>query len=114
MADPYARTFLDFEGDIYFIVPEGAPDFAVRAWGRNNVLFVAFEVYAPNGEKVFDVPTTNGAQFDPTPEQRKMAGVWRLHLKRPTRGYFAKCHVAFPGLPPYLGILPNMLPPNGK
>ncbi|MBP5638595.1 MAG: right-handed parallel beta-helix repeat-containing protein [Victivallales bacterium] len=114
MTDPYARTFLNYEGDVYFFVPEGSPDFAVRAWGRSNILFVGFEIYAPNGEKVFDVPTTNGAQFDPTPEQRKMTGVWRLHLKRPEHGYFAKCHVAFPGLPPYLGILPNMLPTKGK
>ena len=71
-----------------------------------------FEIYDPDGKKVFDVPYTNGAQFDPTPEQRKKAGTWRLRLKHPTRGYFAKCHVAFPGLPPYLGIIPQMLPGN--
>ena len=87
-------------------------EFAVRAWGRSNILFVGFEIYDPSGKKVFDVPYTNGAQFDPTPEQRKMAGIWRLRLKKPTRGYFAKCHVAFPGLPPYLGIIPEMMPGN--
>lgn len=112
MADKYARTFLNFTGDIYFHVPENSPEFAVRVWGRNSVLFVGFEIYDPDGKKVFDVPYTNGAQFDPTPEQRKKAGVWRLRLKHPTRGYFAKCHVAFPGLPPYLGLTPQMIPGN--
>ena len=112
LADPNARSFFQFEGDIYFHVPENAPEFAVRAWGRSNILFVGFEIYDPSGNKVFDVPYTNGAQFDPTPEQRKMAGIWRLRLKKPTRGYFAKCHVAFPGLPPYLGIIPEMMPGN--
>ena len=56
------------------------------------------------------MPGASGAQFDPTPEQRKQAGIWRLHLKKPNRGYFAKCHVAFLGLPPYLGIVPQMMP----
>ena len=112
LADPHARSFFQFEGDIYFHVPENAPEFAVRAWGRSNLLFVAFEIYDPSGNKVFDVPCASGAQFDPTPEQRKKAGIWRLRLKKPTRGYFAKCHVAFPGLPPYLGIIPEMMPGN--
>lgn len=95
---------LDTTGDVYFTVPENSQDFAVRVWGRSNILWIGAELYTPDGTLVWDVPATTQAQFDPTPEQRAMAGVWHLKFKKPTKGLLAKYHFALPGLPPYVVI----------
>lgn len=98
----HGTHFLQSTGNIFFTVPENSADFAVRAWGRSNILWCGVELFAPDGKKVWDT-VTNHAQFTPSAALQKTSGVWKLHLKHPQRT-FGKYHIALPGLPPYAAL----------
>lgn len=109
-ADP-ADTILYEPGTVYFRVPENSGPFAVRIWGRSNVLAVKAEIFTPDGERVFAADSIReGVQFTPDAALRDRAGVWKMVFSKPASGYFAKYHVALPGLPPYLGVVPRWTP----
>lgn len=109
LADPVDTIMFD-PGVLYFRVPEKAKPFAVRIWGRSNALTVKAEIFDPQGKLVFADDAVNaGVQYTPTDAELSRAGVWKLVLSK-GRGYFAKYHVAFPGLSPYLGASPECVP----
>lgn len=95
----HGAHFIQSTGCLTFRVPENSRPFAVRAWGRNNILWCGVELFTPDGRKVWDT-VTNHAQFEPDGAMQKISGVWKLRLKHPGRT-FGKCHIALPGLPPY-------------
>jgi hypothetical protein len=109
LADPHDMIMFD-PGTIYFRVPENSQPFAVRVWGRSNVLSVKAEIFDPQGNKVYSNNLINsGIQYTPSEAEQKRAGIWKVVISK-GRGYFAKYHLAFPGVLPYLGTSPECVP----
>ncbi len=93
-------------GSLYFHVPSGSPEFAVRVWGRGFVNSVGVTLTDPNGKVVYSNPFVcgSGFQFNAGKAEAAKAGVWKLTFSKPKRFWYDRCFFRIMGASPYLGL----------
>ena len=93
-------------GSLYFHVPSGTPEFAVRVWGRGFVNSVGVTITDPLGKVVYSNPFVcgGGFQYNASAADVAKAGVWKLTFSKPKRFWYDRCFFRLMGVSPYLGL----------
>ncbi len=113
-AGPIAKDFeteLDrVTGDLYFFVPAGTPEFAVRVWGRGFLNTMGMSITDPQGKVVYDntLVCGSGVQYNVSGKDVK-SGIWKLTVKRPRRFWYDRFFFRLMGVPQYLGLRPDRM-----
>ena len=113
-AGPIAKDFeteLDrVTGDLYFFVPAGTPEFAVRVWGRGFLNTMGMSITDPQGKVVYDntLVCGSGVQYNVSGKDVK-SGIWKLTVKRPRRFWYDRFFFRLMGVPKYLGLRPDRM-----
>jgi hypothetical protein len=113
-AGPIAKDFeteLDrVTGSLYFFVPAGTPQFAVRVWGRGFTNSVGVQITDPQGKVVYYNPFVcgSGMQYNVNGENVK-SGIWKLTFAKPRRYWYDRCFFSLMGVPKYLGLRPDRM-----
>ncbi|MCU0915099.1 MAG: right-handed parallel beta-helix repeat-containing protein [Planctomycetes bacterium] len=97
-------------GDVYFCVPAGVTEFAIRVSGGGEGESVKAAVYDAAGEKVAEQDNIDGHQFLLRRPPTAGAEIWRLQLGKPSQGVIEDYYVQLQGIPPLLATQPNALP----
>jgi hypothetical protein len=101
---------LNTTGQLYFLVPAGVPQFAVRFWGSGDLERVAATVFDASGTQVWqqdDISTALSYQVQRQNVQNDE--VWRLVLGRPKTGVLEDHFVELRGIPTVFGFRPDGL-----
>lgn len=85
-------------GSYHLLVPSAAPRFAVMAEGRDREVVTA-RLFDPMGRLVDSAEGVNGRKFLFSPK-KPAAGLWRIDLSKPKRGYFEDHSVDVIGIQP--------------
>ncbi|MBR2344809.1 MAG: right-handed parallel beta-helix repeat-containing protein [Lentisphaeria bacterium] len=113
-AGPIAKDFeteLDrVTGSLYFFVPAGTPEFAVRVWGRGFVNSVGVQLTDPQGSVVYNNPFVcgGGVQYNVSGANVRN-GIWKITFSKPRRYWYDRCFFRLMGVPQYLGLRPDRM-----
>ena len=105
-------------GTLYFYVPEGAPEFAVRVWGlvfsmRDQAVKVT--ISNPDGKVVFrDNAVAEGIQYNAPEKLAKKGGIWKITFDKPGKYNLGQYNFRIMGASPYLGLRPDRTPVLGS
>jgi len=97
-------------GDVYFCVPAGVEEFAIRISGGGEGENAKAVVYDAAGQKVGEKDNIEGHQFLLHRPATAGTEIWRLQLARPAQGVIEDYYVQLQGLPPLLATQPDALP----
>lgn len=108
--------FISTTGDLYFLVPAGVEQFAVRCWGEGDLERVSAAVCDASGKRVWQQANISSSQsFQMERKPASVDEVWRVSLARPTQGVLEDHYVELRGVPPVIGFSPSgLLRPAGK
>lgn len=97
-------------GDLYFCVPPGVSEFAVRVSGAGEGESVKAVVHDAAGRQLDERDNIEGHQF--LVHRPSTAGfeIWRLQLLKPSQGVIEDHYVQLQGIPPILATHPEALP----
>ena len=104
-ADSGPIHLLNTAGDLYFLVPAGVEQFAVRFWGSGDLERVSATVFDPSGAQVWkqdDISTAQSYQVQRNDSKRDE--VWRIGLSRPKVGVLEDHYVELRGVPTLFGF----------
>lgn len=93
-------NFISAAGKVYFRVPEGTKDFGVcvMAEGAEKVNAA---VYAPNGEKRWEMKDIDSSEFFyPDPAEAEKGGVWCVQFMKPEKACFEDFHLRIQNILP--------------
>ncbi len=109
-AYPKAAHLAAGGGDYFFLVPPGSGEFSIRFWGEGAEGLKA-TVFDPAGNQVWQKDDISAIeQFVGTPEQGKAGGVWKLRVEKPTNLPVIEDHyIRIYGIPPFIGLAPELL-----
>ncbi|MCI5779238.1 MAG: right-handed parallel beta-helix repeat-containing protein [Lentisphaeria bacterium] len=105
-------------GTLYFYVPVGAPEFAVRVWGlvfsmREQAVKVT--ISNPSGKVVFRNNTVaEGIQYTAPESEAKKGGIWKITFDKPAKFRLGEYNFRIMGASPYLGLRPDRTPVLGE
>ena len=105
-------------GTLYFYVPEGAPELAVRVWGlvfsmREQAVKVT--ISNPQGKVVFrDNVVAEGIQYNAPEAEAKKGGIWKITFDNPAKFRLGEYNFRIMGASPYIGLRPDRTPVLGK
>ncbi|HOD82083.1 MAG: hypothetical protein BWX88_01640 [Planctomycetes bacterium ADurb.Bin126] len=95
-------------GRLFFHVPGGTKEFAVKVWGDNAGERVKAALLDPSGKVVHEKDGILGEQFIARPASSG-EDIWSLRLDRPSQGVLEDFHVELQGVPPLLAPSPAAL-----
>lgn len=99
-------------GTLYFYVPAGVDEFAVRVGAGGEGESVKATVYDAAGKKVGEQDNILAQQFVCTRGKGAGAEVWRVRLEKPSRGGIEDNYVMLQGIAPLLASSPQGLIAN--
>jgi len=107
--DASSVNFLSAVGNIYFMVPKGTKEFGVCISASEGER-VSAVIYAPNGEKRWEMdPICSSEFFYPTEEDAQAGGIWRIQFKKPKEGGFEDFHLRLQNIQPIMALEPELL-----
>jgi hypothetical protein len=97
-------------GAVYFCVPAGVQEFAVRISGEGEGESVRATVYDAAGRTVGEEDSIQAHQFLLHHPSTAGTEIWRLQLAKPSQGIVEDYYVQLQGIPPLLATRPEALP----
>ncbi|MBQ4142508.1 MAG: right-handed parallel beta-helix repeat-containing protein [Thermoguttaceae bacterium] len=102
-------NFLSAVGNIYFMVPKGTKEFGVCISASDGERASA-AVYAPNGEKRWEMdPICSTEFFYPSEEEALEGGIWRIQFRKPKEGGFEDFFLRLQNIQPIIAQDPELL-----
>lgn len=96
-------------GELYFHVPAGTADFAVRVFGGAPRESVRAALVDPSGRVVEERDNIEGHQFLVARSKSSEGETWTLRIARPSEGVLEDYFVALQGVPPIVATRPGGL-----
>lgn len=95
-------------GRLFFHVPAGTKEFALKVWGDNSGERVKAALLDPSGKVVHGKDSILGEQFIARPASSGDE-IWSIRLDRPGQGVLEDFHVELQDVPPLLAPSPGSL-----
>jgi hypothetical protein len=96
-------------GKLYFYVPAGVAEFALRVSGGGGSERVEATVFDASGKNVAEKDSIDGHQFLLTRPAGAPAEIWCVRLEKPSQGIVEDHYLQLQGIPPVLATTPDAL-----